>query len=194
MKKSRRSKVSLKLAHPKADLFLIILVLGLTVFGLIMLGNVSVVEAYRDFNDKLYYLKLQLQWAGIGLLGFVLATFFDYRKLKKLAIPLLLFSLLCLALVLIPGFGVKVSGAQRWLEIGAFRFQPAELAKLSFVLEAASSLIQIIAIRVFKRRVFKVAPFHHHLEAVGWEEPKVVARAWLAGLMLAIIGIWLAMV
>lgn len=63
-----------------------------------------------------------------------------------------------------------------------------------FVLEAASSLIQIIALRVFHRRIFDVAPLHHHLEARGWEEPKIVMRAWLAGLMLAIIGIWLAVI
>ncbi len=63
-----------------------------------------------------------------------------------------------------------------------------------FVIEVASSLIQIIAIRGFKRRVFKIAPLHLWLQARGWEEPKIVARAWLAGLMLAIIGIWLAII
>ncbi len=63
-----------------------------------------------------------------------------------------------------------------------------------FVIEVASSLIQIIALRVFHRRVFKIAPFHLLLQARGWEEPKIVARAWLAGLMLAILGIWLAVI
>jgi len=63
-----------------------------------------------------------------------------------------------------------------------------------FVLEVVSSLIQIIAIRGFNRRVFKIAPFHLYLQARGWEEPKIVARAWLAGLMLAILGIWLAII
>src|SRR4030043_611209 len=63
-----------------------------------------------------------------------------------------------------------------------------------FVGEVASGLIQIISIRIFKRRVFRIAPFHLWLQAPGWEEPKIVARAWLAGLMLAIIGIWLAVI
>lgn len=63
-----------------------------------------------------------------------------------------------------------------------------------FVIEALSSLIQIISLKFFNRRVFKIAPFHHHLEARGWEEPKIVARAWLAGLMLAIVGIWLTII
>lgn len=63
-----------------------------------------------------------------------------------------------------------------------------------FVLEAATSLIQIISLRFFNRRVFKIAPFHIWLQTRGWEEPKIVARAWLAGLMLAILGIWLAII
>lgn len=63
-----------------------------------------------------------------------------------------------------------------------------------FVVEGASSLIQIIAIRFFHRKVFKIAPLHHLLEAVGWEEPKIVMRAWLAGLMLAVFGLWLAVI
>lgn len=63
-----------------------------------------------------------------------------------------------------------------------------------FVLEGASSLIQIIAIRVFHRKVFTIAPFHLLLQARGWEEPKIVMRAWLAGLILAIFGLWLAVI
>mgnify|MGYP000868804566 CR=1 FL=1 len=61
-----------------------------------------------------------------------------------------------------------------------------------FVVEAASSLIQIISIKLFDRKVFKIAPIHHTFLANGWEEPKIVIRAWLAGVMLAVIGLWLA--
>jgi len=62
-----------------------------------------------------------------------------------------------------------------------------------FVVEALSSLLQIVGLRVFQRRVFRIAPAHHLLEAIGWEEPKIVMRAWLAGIMLATLGIWLAL-
>ncbi len=141
MRKSK-SKVSLKLSSQKVDWFFIALVLSLTIFGLAMIANASVVEAYRDFGDKLHYFKLQLQWAGIGLLGFLLASFFDYRKLRFFAVPLLIVALVSLGLVLVPGLGTKVLGAQRWLGIGAFRFQPAELAKLAFVLYLAAFLSQ----------------------------------------------------
>jgi phospho-N-acetylmuramoyl-pentapeptide-transferase len=61
-----------------------------------------------------------------------------------------------------------------------------------FLADGASSLIQLVAKKGFGRRVFAIAPLHHLLEHIGWEEPKIVARAWLAGLVLAIFGMWLA--
>jgi phospho-N-acetylmuramoyl-pentapeptide-transferase len=61
-----------------------------------------------------------------------------------------------------------------------------------FVLEMVSSIIQIFGWKVLKRPIFPIAPFHHTLLAIGWEEPKIVMRAWLAGIMLAIFGLWLA--
>lgn len=61
-----------------------------------------------------------------------------------------------------------------------------------FVIEAASSAIQILGWRVLKRPIFPLAPIHHTFLAIGWEEPKIVARAWLAGVILAIFGLWLA--
>ncbi len=61
-----------------------------------------------------------------------------------------------------------------------------------FIIEGASSLLQIISFKVFKRRLFPLAPIHHLLQIRGWEEPKIVMRAWLAGIMLAIFGLWLA--
>ncbi|KKS90578.1 MAG: Phospho-N-acetylmuramoyl-pentapeptide-transferase [Microgenomates group bacterium GW2011_GWA2_44_7] len=62
-----------------------------------------------------------------------------------------------------------------------------------FLVDGGSSLIQILSWRIFNRRVFEIAPLHHLLEIRGWEEPKIVMRAWLAGLMLAIFGLWLAL-
>ncbi len=61
-----------------------------------------------------------------------------------------------------------------------------------FAIEAFSSLIQILGWRFFKRPIFPIAPIHHAFLAIGWEEPKIVTRAWLAGIMLAILGLWLA--
>ena len=64
-----------------------------------------------------------------------------------------------------------------------------------FVIETLSTLIQIIAIRKFHRRVFKKAPLHHHFEELGWQETDIVKTFWVVGLILAMImityGVWL---
>jgi phospho-N-acetylmuramoyl-pentapeptide-transferase len=61
-----------------------------------------------------------------------------------------------------------------------------------FVIETASSIIQIFGWKIFKRPLFPLAPIHHTFLAIGWEEPKIVMRAWLAGVIFAIFGLWLA--
>jgi len=61
-----------------------------------------------------------------------------------------------------------------------------------FVVEILSSAIQIIGWKFLKRPILPLAPIHHTFLAIGWEEPKIVTRWWLAGVILAIFGLWLA--
>ena len=61
-----------------------------------------------------------------------------------------------------------------------------------FVVEITSSAIQILGWKILKKPIFPLAPIHHTFLAIGWEEPKIVFRAWLAGFALAIFGLWLA--
>lgn len=63
-----------------------------------------------------------------------------------------------------------------------------------FVIEVASSLVQLLSKKFLKKKFFEVAPFHLLLQQKGWEEPKIVMRAWLAGIMFAIFGLWLAVI
>ena len=63
-----------------------------------------------------------------------------------------------------------------------------------FVVEVATSFIQLTSKRLFGKRVFPIAPFHLMLQSFGWEEPKIVMRVWLAGIMLAIFGLWSAII
>lgn len=62
-----------------------------------------------------------------------------------------------------------------------------------FVIEAGSSAIQILSKKFFGRKIFIAAPFHHHLEAKGWEETKITMRFWIIAISLAFIGIVLAL-
>ncbi len=61
-----------------------------------------------------------------------------------------------------------------------------------FVVEAGSSLLQMFWKKVFKKKLFISAPIHHHLEATGWNEAKIVMRFWVIAGVFAIIGVFLA--
>jgi phospho-N-acetylmuramoyl-pentapeptide-transferase len=65
---------------------------------------------------------------------------------------------------------------------------------LVFVVEAGSSLIQIGSKRIFHRKVFTVAPWHHNLEAMGWPRPKITMRFWIIGQVCAVLGLVIALV
>ena len=63
-----------------------------------------------------------------------------------------------------------------------------------FVIEIASSLIQILAKKFFHKKVFLASPFHLLLRRIGWDEPKIVMRAWLLGFLFAILGLYIAFI
>jgi len=57
-----------------------------------------------------------------------------------------------------------------------------------------SSTIQILSMKIFKRRVFKIAPIHHHFQAIGWPHYKITMRFWLFTAFLSIVGIYLGII
>ena len=58
-----------------------------------------------------------------------------------------------------------------------------------FVIEATSVIIQVVSYKLRKKRVFKMAPIHHHFELLGWPEPKVIVRFWIISIFFAMLGI-----
>jgi phospho-N-acetylmuramoyl-pentapeptide-transferase len=58
-----------------------------------------------------------------------------------------------------------------------------------FVLEAISVIVQVVSFKMTGRRVFRMAPLHHHFEQKGWEEPTIVIRFWIIAWILAIVGL-----
>jgi phospho-N-acetylmuramoyl-pentapeptide-transferase len=58
-----------------------------------------------------------------------------------------------------------------------------------FVLEALSVIIQVVSFRLTGKRVFKMAPIHHHFEQLGWTEPQIVIRFWIISIVLALVGL-----
>ena len=58
-----------------------------------------------------------------------------------------------------------------------------------FVLEALSVIIQVAAYKLTGKRVFLMAPIHHHFEKLGWAEPQIVIRFWIISVILALVGL-----
>ena len=112
--------------------YIIIAALSMSMLGLVMLFSAGAVKGAQVLLNK------QLVWLAASVLAFTYAVFMDLDWLRKRSWILFCFCLLALALVLVPGLGVKVNGAQRWLGFGPVRIQPSEFAKLGLVLAMAS--------------------------------------------------------
>lgn len=130
----KKKKIILKKQRTRRDYWLLSAIFLLSLFGLLMIFEASAVSAYQEFGDKFYFVKEQAKWLAIGSLGLIIFLFLDYHFLYNLAVPLLVFTILALAAVFIPGIGVRALGAARWLNFRIFSFQPAELAKLSLAI------------------------------------------------------------
>ena len=115
-------------------------VLLLVGFGLVMVYSASAITAQDKMGDSFHYLKRQATAAGIGLFAMVVAMKLGYRRMARLAYPLLIISIVLLTLVLIPGLGTTAGGAKRWLRFPGVSLQPAEVAKLAWVVYLSYSL------------------------------------------------------
>jgi phospho-N-acetylmuramoyl-pentapeptide-transferase len=58
-----------------------------------------------------------------------------------------------------------------------------------FVMEAVSVILQVASFKMTGRRIFRMAPIHHHFELKGWAEPKVIVRFWIITIILVLIGL-----
>jgi cell division protein FtsW len=119
---------------------LLILIFLFLLFGIFMIGDVSLLEAERSFGDRLYFIKHHLIWISIGLGLMIVFSAIRYQFLANISFCFYLLSIILLVAVLIPGIGVNVYGAQRWIDLNFIRFQPSEIVKI-FILIYLSSLL-----------------------------------------------------
>lgn len=138
MKRVSSTNLSRKKVTQLVDYQLLFCVVGLLIFGLIMVYDAAVVQAFKDYGDKYYYIKQQLVWMILGIFTLGFFTFFNYQFLRKLALPLFIFSLILLLAVFVPGLGFSAGGAHRWLNLGSVNIQPAEIIKLTSIIFFAS--------------------------------------------------------
>lgn len=118
----------------RLDVTLLAIIALLTLFGLLMVFDASSFIAYRDFTDKYHYIKEQLRWVVLGFGGLLFFSFFDYKKFYNLSVPMLIVAIVLLVAVFIPGIGVDVLGASRWVSIGFLVLQPAEFVKFALAI------------------------------------------------------------
>jgi len=116
-----------------AGLVLVVAVMSLTLLGLVVLASASLSFSH---NATPIFTK-QLIWLFGAIVAGLVAAFIDLEKARSYAWYFAGFSFLLLLLVLVPGLGVRVNGAQRWLGLGPVRLQVAEVAKLGLVFALA---------------------------------------------------------
>lgn len=127
-------------APVRFDALLLCAVLSLVSLGLVMVYSASAVMAQDKLGDSLYFLNRQLMAAGMGVVAMAMGMKVGWRRLARLAYPLLLVTLVLLVLVLIPGIGTTAGGARRWIRFPGFGLQPAEVAKVAWVVYLSYSL------------------------------------------------------
>ena len=125
---------------PRVDYWLLFTVLALALLGLVMVSSASITFADREIGRPFYYAIRQAIYLGCGVVIGLLLFKLRLIDLERMAMPLLLSAFAMLVLVLLPGVGVEVNGASRWINVGLFNVQVSELAKLFFIIYLASYL------------------------------------------------------
>lgn len=122
------------------DTVLVSAVLILLALGIVMVYSASSVSAEVHFGDAYYFLKRQLIWTVLAIGAMLIVMRIDYHWWQTLSVPILTVTIILLVLVLVPGLGKTVNGAQRWLGAGGIYLQPSEIAKLAMAIFAAAYL------------------------------------------------------
>ena len=121
---------------PPIGLFIILIVIGLTFLGLVILFSAS--QSMHD--DPTVLLKKQLIWLVLATFAGGIALIVNLEALREYAYWLAAGSILLLVIVLIPGIGIEVNGARRWMDFGFMRLQVSEVGKLGLIFSMAHYL------------------------------------------------------
>lgn len=139
-KKSREKSLPAAKQLFAMDKPFLITVAILLAFGLLMIMSAGVSYGQVRFDDSYYFFKQQTLGLVVGGCIMYLTASIDYHWWRRLVIPIFGVALVLLIMVFIPGLGVNVYGATRWIEIGPLMFQPSEVMKLAIVLYLAAWL------------------------------------------------------
>lgn len=124
----------------RREIYVVLLVLSLVVFGCIMVYSASSYSANYHYHNQFFFLYKQIFGVVLGVFAMFFFAFFDYHLLKKFKYYILIGSIVLLVMVFIPGLGVQSYGANRWVRILGISIQPSEVAKFALVLFLACFL------------------------------------------------------
>ena len=133
-----RQKTGLRRERHQADYTILVAVVALAAIGILMVYSSSAMKAYVQYDDTFRIVGPQVIWGLLGILAMVVMMNVDYRYLRLVSVPMYVVALALLVLVLVPGFGIRIGGSARWLQVGPLpAIHPAEFAKLAMVVYLA---------------------------------------------------------
>ena len=141
MQQNKQKKV-VKSKQKPFDFVLCITIFLLLSLGIIMVLSASAPSSLSTNGNSYTYVIKQLAFAIIGIILMFIISRFDYRIYKKFYKIAYIISIAALISVIIPGIGVEVKGAKRWINLGFGNFQPSEIAKIGLIIFYAGYLTE----------------------------------------------------
>lgn len=136
IKKSQR----IKFTNNQFDFILLMVVLLLLSLGIIMVLSASAPSALSETGNSYTYFNKQFLFAIGGIIIMLILSKVDYRIYKRFYKVIYVISVLVLLAVVVPGLGVSVNGAKRWINLGFTQFQPSEITKIGMIIFYAGYL------------------------------------------------------
>jgi cell division protein FtsW len=123
------------------DAVLLLAIFALVSIGIVMVASASIAVADGRHFGAFYYLKRHLLFLGLGSVLAVIAMRVELKVVEKFSMPLMVLGMAAMLAVFVPGLGMRINGARRWLNLGA-SFQPVEAVKLIMIVYLASYLVR----------------------------------------------------
>ena len=123
------------------DPVLLLAIIALVSIGIVMVASASIAVADGRHIGAFYYLKRHLLFLGLGSVLAVIAMRVELKVVEKFSMPLMVLGMAAMLAVFVPGLGMRINGARRWLNLGA-SFQPVEAVKLILIVYLASYLVR----------------------------------------------------
>ena len=142
MEKKRFSLINFIKSNNGGDLVIVLLVLILCIFGIIMVFSASYYTSINESGSPYAYLRRQLMWFAIGLAAMIVLSRIDYHFWLRFSFLFYVAGILLLLALFIPGVGIEINGATRWIGVGPITIMPGEIAKITLIFYLSGILAQ----------------------------------------------------